>query len=87
MTNSQNLNYSNTSGGTSNIDGGSPNHRYYDIDLTINDRGRIGGPYSIQNYNASNPNNSRAFIFDLKMPADIFPGQDVEIKAKGYHSN
>jgi hypothetical protein len=86
LTNSQNLNYSNTSGGTSNIDGGSPNHRYYDIDLTINDRGKQGGPYSVQNYN-SGANNSRAFIFDLTMPADIFPGQDVEIKAKGYHEN
>ena len=87
LTNSQLLNYSNTSGGTNQIDGGSPNHRYYDIDLTVNDRGVNGGPYSQLNYNASNPNNSRAFIFDLDMPADLFPGQDVEIKAKGYHSN
>lgn len=70
-----------------NIDAGNPNHDYYDIDLTINDRGTNGGPYSQLNYNASNPNNSRAFIFDLEMPVDLFPGQDVEIKAKGYHSN
>ena len=70
-----------------NIDAGNPNHAYYDIDLTINDRGTNGGPYSQLNYNASNPNNSRAFIFDLEMPVDLFPGQDVKIKAKGYHSN
>lgn len=44
-------------------------------------------PYSQLNYNASNPNNSRAFIFDLEMPVDLFPGQDVQIKAKGYHKN
>lgn len=74
-------------GQTNPIDGGNPNHKYYDIDLTINDRGINGGPYSQLNYNASNPNNSRAFIFDIEMPVDLFPGQDVEIKAKGYHSN
>mgnify|MGYP006133524313 CR=1 FL=1 len=74
-------------GQTSPIDGGNPNHKYYDIDLTINDRGINGGPYSQLNYNASNPNNSRAFIFDLEMPVDLFPGQDVQIKAKGYHKN
>lgn len=74
-------------GQTNPTDGGNPNHKYYDIDLTINDRGINGGPYSQLNYNASNPNNSRAFIFDLDMPVDLFPGQDVKIKAKGYHSN
>lgn len=87
LTNSQELNYSNTPGGTNQVDGGSPNHRYYDIDLTVNDRGVNGGPFSQLNYNANNPNNSRAFIFDLEMPADLFPGQNVEIKAQGYHSN
>ena len=74
-------------GQTNPINGGNPNHKYYDIDLTINDRGINGGPYSRNNYNAYNPNNSRAFIFDLEIPVDLFPGQDVEIKAKGYHSN
>lgn len=81
------LNFTNIAGPENAIDGGNPNHKYYDIDLTINDRGINGGPYSQLNYNASNPNNSRAFIFDLEMPADLFPGQDVEIKAKGYHKN
>jgi len=66
---------------------GNPNHKYYDIDLSINDRGINGGPYSKLNYNAANPNNSRAFIFYLEMPADLFPGQNIEIKAKGYHKN
>ena len=74
-------------GQTNPINGGNPNHKFYDIDLTINDRGINGGPYSQLNYNAPNPNNSRAFIFDLDMPVDLFPGQNVEIKAKGYHSN
>jgi hypothetical protein len=81
------LNFTNIQGPVNSIDGGNPNHRYYDIDLTINDRGVNGGPYSRQNYNAYNPNNSRAFIFDLEMPVDLFPGQDIQIKAKGYHKN
>jgi hypothetical protein len=79
--------YTNVSGPIDDINGGNPNHDYYDIDLTINDRGINGGPYSQLNYNASNPNNSKAFIFDLDMPADLFPGQNIEIKAKGYHKN
>lgn len=74
-------------GPTNEIDGGNPNHDYYDIDLTINDRGINGGPYSQLNYNAANPNNSKAYIFDLEMPTDLFPGQNVNIKAKGYHKN
>ena len=80
--------YTNVSGPSSDIDGGNPNHDYYDIDLTINDRGINGGPYSQLNYNpTSNPNNSKAFIFDLDMPTDLFPNQTVNIKAKGYHKN
>jgi hypothetical protein len=74
-------------GPTNEIDGGNPNHDYYDIDLTINDRGINGGPYSQFNYNAANPNNSKAFIFDLDMPSDLFPNQNVQIKSKGYHKN
>lgn len=81
------LSYTDILGTSSTVDGGNPNHDYYDIDLTINDRGVNGGPYSQLNYNANNPNNSRAFIFDLEMPADLFPGENVEIKAQGYHSN
>jgi hypothetical protein len=75
-------------GPSNDIDGGKPSHDYYDIDLTINDRGINGGPYSQLNYNpTSNPNNSKAFIFDLDMPTDLFPGQNVNITAKGYHKN
>lgn len=75
-----------TTGTTLNT--GNPNHDYYDIDLSINDRGRTGGPYSILNYNSSvNPSNGKAYIFDLEMPADLFPGVQVDVKAKGYHIN
>ena len=75
-------------GPLNDIDGGNPNHDYYDIDLTINDRGLNGGPYTQFNYNPpSNPNNSKSFIFDLDMPTDLFPGQNINITAKGYHKN
>ena len=70
------------------VDTGDPNHEYYDIDLTVNDRGINGGPYGSYNYYPiSNPNGSKAFIFDLDIPADLFTGQSVTIKAKGYHKN
>jgi hypothetical protein len=82
------LSFINTPGTTNTIDAGNPKHDYYDIDLTINDRGIKGGPYSQLNYNpTSNPNNSKAFIFDLDIPTDLFPGQNVNITAKGYHKN
>lgn len=81
------LNLTIIAGPTNDIDGGNPNHSFYDIDITINDRGVNGGPYSQLNYNAANPNNSKAFIYDLDMPTDLFPTQTVDIKAKGYHKN
>jgi hypothetical protein len=63
-------------------------HEFYDIDLTIGDRGRFGGQNSWNNYfPVSNPNNSKAFIYNLNIPADLFPGQNVDIKAKAYHRN
>lgn len=87
-TGSQPLVFTNIQGQTAISNGGNPNHEYYDIDLTVNDRGRAGGPYSILNYNPiSNPGNGKAFIFDLEIPADLFQGQAVDIKAKGYHKN
>lgn len=70
------------------VNSGNPNHEFYDIDLTVGDRGRFGGPNSWNNFfPASNPNGSRAFIYNLSIPADLFPGQNVDIKAKAYHRN
>lgn len=84
----QPLSFINIAGTNNIIDAGNPNHDYYDIDLTINDRGTSGGPYSSNNYvPTTNPNNSKAFIFDLDIPTDLFPGQNVNISAKGYHKN
>jgi hypothetical protein len=84
-TGTQPLVFTEVVGGTGTSNTGNPNHEYYDINLSINDRGRTGGPYSTANFNATAA--GKAYIFDLEIPADLFPGQAVDIKAKGYHKN
>ena len=83
-----NLTFINTPGTNNTVNAGNPAAEYTDIDLTRNDRGRLGGPYSILNYNPANPNNSKAFIFDLDIPTQFSPASpSVNIQAKGYHRN
>jgi hypothetical protein len=65
------------------VNAGSPALQYYDIDLTRNNRGTFGGPYSIDNY--WNTANGRARIYDLKMPFEIWNGSTPSIKAEGTH--
>ena len=75
-------------GNAGTVNTASPNHEFYDIDLTVGDRGRFGGPNTWNNYfPISNPSGSRAFIYNLTIPADLFPGQNVDVKAKAYHRN
>jgi len=83
------LNFINIAGTADTLNAGNPAGEYYDIDLTVNDRGRRGGAYSIDNYNpAINSNGSKAFIFDLDVPAILNPSnQSVRVRAKGYHRN
>ena len=77
--------YGEMGNGGANENGGSPAHEFYDLDLTVNDRGRAGGPWGYANF----PENTdaKALIYDLDMPADLFPGQDVDIRAKAYQRN
>ena len=83
-----NLTFINTPGTNNTVNAGNPAPEYTDIDLTRNDRGRLGGPYSILNYNPANPNNSKAFIFDLDIPTQFSPtSPSINIQAKGYHRN
>jgi hypothetical protein len=82
------LTFINTPGTSNTVNAGNPAPEYTDIDLTRNDRGRLGGPYSILNYNPANPNNSKAFIFDLDIPTQFNPASpSINIQAKGYHRN
>jgi hypothetical protein len=66
------------------VDKGMPSIEYYDIDMTINDIGAYGGPYSIDNY--INNTSGKARIYDLDMPFEIWSGQTPTIKAKGAHT-
>ena len=72
--------YTEVGNGGENVNGGSPEHEYYDLDLTVNDRGRAGGPWGTANF----PTDGKSFVFDLDIPADLFPGQEIDIKAKAY---
>ena len=63
---------------------GIPSIDHYDIDMTINDRGTYGGPYSIDNY--INTTNGKARIYDLDIPFEIWSGQTPTVKAKGAHT-
>jgi len=84
-----NLTFVNVAGSQNTVNAGNPGAEYTDIDLTRNDRGRLGGPYSILNYNpTTNPSNGKAFIFDLDIPTSLqATSQPVNIRAKGYHRN
>lgn len=55
-----------SSGNTACIDKGLYLGEYYDINLTRNDLGTYGGPYSIDNY--INANNSKAGVLYINMP-------------------
>ena len=66
------------------INKGIPSIDHYDIDMTINDRGTYGGPYSIDNY--INNTNGKARIYELDIPFEIWSGQTPTVKAKGAHT-
>lgn len=66
------------------IDKGSPALQYYDIDMTRNDIGTYGGPYSIDNYMIAGAGKAR--IYDLDMPFEIWSGQTPQVKAKAAHT-
>ncbi|MDG2059519.1 MAG: hypothetical protein P8J34_05145, partial [Flavobacteriales bacterium] len=63
------------------VNGGNPEHRFYDIDGTRNDIGTDGGVWSDTNLQTWV---DRPQIFHLDMPTDIYPGDTIQIKAKAY---
>jgi len=80
--------FTNIQGSTDINNAGNPDPKYMDIDLTVNDRGRLGGPYSILNYEPTiNPSNGKAYIYDIELPDVINSSQPIQIKAQGYHRN
>ena len=65
------------------LDGGMPGINYYDIDISNNDVGTYGGPYSWDNY--WDTSTGRARVFSLDMPFEIWMGQTPTIKADAVH--
>ena len=70
---------------TALIDAGENSPKFYDIDLTRNDLGTYGGPYSWDNY--WNTNNGRARIYELDAPFELPPNQTFNIKSSASHNH
>ena len=66
------------------VDKGAPNLENYDIDLTRNDIGTFGGPFSIDNY--INTATGKARVYHLDIPFEIWSGQTPQVKAKSVHT-
>lgn len=66
------------------VDQGAPSLENYDIDLTRNDIGTFGGPYSIDNY--INTATGKARVYQLEIPFEIWSGQTPQVKAKSVHT-
>jgi hypothetical protein len=71
-------------GPANDINGGEPAHKYYDIDLTVNDRGRNGGPFTGTNYITGS---GKAMISYLNIPSDFFPNVQLDVHADSYCGN
>ena len=70
--------------GTNAINKGNPSIQYYDIDMTRNDLGTYGGPFTWENYHDTT-SNGRGRVFNLDMPFEIWMGQTPTIKADAVH--
>lgn len=66
------------------VDAGSPSLQYYDIDMTRNDIGTFGGPWSIDNYVSAGTGNAR--VYNLTMPFEIWSGQTPSVEAESTHT-
>lgn len=60
---------------------GAPTIDFYDINMTRNDVGRYGGPYTKQNYSSYGGQR----IYHLEMPFQLLPGETPNIKAEAVH--
>ena len=66
------------------INDGNTGINYYDINMTRNDVGTYGGPYSWDNYHDAT-STGKARVFNLDMPFEIWMGQTPTIKADAVH--
>ena len=77
------LYFNNSSSSTAATDEGHPGIRYFDINMTRNDIGTDGGPYSWNNYWGSST--GKGVVYDLDMPFEYWTGQSATINAKASH--
>ena len=77
------LYFNNSSISATATDEGHPGIRYFDIDMSRNDIGIYGGPYSWDNYWGSST--GKGVIYDLDMPFEYWAGQSATINAKAAH--
>ena len=70
---------------SSGVNLGDPSIQYYDLDLTRNDIGPYGGPYSLENFFPTDSANGRARIYDLNIPSEIWSG-NISVQSKGVHT-
>lgn len=68
-------------------DKGSPSPKYFDADLTRSDIGHLGGDNSWEMFHGTNSVSGAAYIIDLDLPSEIWPGQTVNLKAEAVHTN
>ena len=69
------------------VDGGIYLGQYNDIDLTRNDAGTYGGPYSIDNYHGimPNPSGGKASVHFIEIPHFLTQPGTIELKG-GSHT-
>jgi len=68
------------------VDGGIYLGQYNDIDLTRNDAGTYGGPYSIDNYHGimANPSGGKASVHFIEIPHFLTQPGTIELKGGSY---
>ena len=65
------------------INEGNNGIQFYDIDMTRNDVGTYGGPFSWDNFH--NTATGKARIFNLDVPSEVWMGQIPNLKADAVH--
>ena len=79
------LYFNNSSSYATATDEGHPGIRYFDIDMSRNDIGIYGGPYSWNNYWGWGSSTGKGVVYDLDMPFEYWTGQSATINAKAAH--
>jgi len=66
---------------------GSPSPKFQDSDLSRADYGHRCGDNSYEAFHGTSAVLGKAYIIDLNLPSEIWPGQTVNLKAEAVHTN